>query len=342
MSKSRGVKNRIIEQKNALRYKWHEGERESKIRVNASKKQEKTSMGKTAKKLEIKERKVYNAEIEKCLFCGEGLRKQRHYKWRKTVQKLDKTVYVANQGSECVNEACEQKGRVYSSAEAQMLTVPNCTYGLDVIAQIGWWRERENLNRKQIHSRLVEKGVKICEREVDILYKQYQVLMGCVERGKMMEVREKAEKRGGMIISLDGLSPEGATEQLWVVREIEGGVILAVGWLPKVNYETLGELFKPIVELEIPILATVSDKQACVRKAVETTFPEVPHQWCQAHYLGNATRPIYDHDSTIKTQMAKTIRKEIAESMKELETGSQEAVFSPSNRNGSGHRDRGC
>jgi hypothetical protein len=31
-----------------------------------------------------------------------------------------------------------------------MVSVPECTYGLDVIVQVGWWRDREHLNRKQI------------------------------------------------------------------------------------------------------------------------------------------------------------------------------------------------
>jgi len=58
----------------------------------------------------------------------------------------------------------------YTSAAAQMVTAPECTYGLDVIAQIGWWGDREHLNRKQIHARLVAQGVQICERQVDHLY----------------------------------------------------------------------------------------------------------------------------------------------------------------------------
>jgi len=292
-------------------------------------------MSKTAKHLDVETRHIYNPEFENCPHCGQQLRTQRHYQWRKTIQRLDGVLYAVSQAKECANPACEYGGNVYKSAKAQTISLPKCTYGLDAIAQIGWWRDREYLNRKQIHTHLVERGIQICEREVDYLYARYQVLMGCVERMKIPRLREVAQEQGGLIISLDGLDPEGASEQLWIVREVQEEIILAVAWLPRVNHETLGNLLKPVIELELPILATISDKQGCVRKAVEEVLPDIPHQWCQSHYLGNATRPIYEHDSKTKTELRKTIRGEIRESMKEV-LSVPETDFSPSDYNGSG------
>jgi hypothetical protein len=219
-----------------------------------------------------------------------------------------------------------------------MVTVPECTYGLDVIAQIGWWRDKEHLNREQIHQRLRERGVQICEREVDHLYARYQVLMGCAERLSIERLQQIAQERGGLIISLDGLEPEGASEALWVVREVQENLNMVVGWLSQVNHETLGALLKPVVDLELPILVTVSDKQGCVRKALEEVWPDIPHQWCQSHYLGNATTPIYERDSEIKTSLRKTIRQEIRDSMAEVLTDPGEPDFSPSNRDRTGGR----
>jgi hypothetical protein len=290
----------------------------------------KRSMPKIAKHLEVRERYIYNPEIDTCPHCGKPLQAQRYYQWRKTVQHLDGAVYVVSQARECVNPECGHQGQVYTSAVAQMVTVPECTYGLDVIAQIGWWRDKEHLNREQIHTRLRERGIQICEREVDHLYARYQVLLGCAERLEGQRLRKVVEERGGLIISLDGLDPEGASEQLWVVREIQEEMILVVAWLPRVNHETLGALLKPVVDLGLPILATVSDKQGCVRKALEEVLPDVPHQWCQSHYLGNATRPIYDHDSELKTELRKTIRREIRESMGEVLSDPEGSDFPPS------------
>lgn len=287
-------------------------------------------MTKTAKQLEVQKRYIYNPEIKDCPHCGTPLQARSYYQWRKTVQQLTGAVYVASQARECVNAECTHQGQAHTSAAAQMVTVPECTYGLDVIAQIGWWRDQEHLNREQIHGRLTkEHHVQISEREVDHLYARYQVLMGCAERLDAQRLQEIARERGGLIISLDGLEPEGASEQLWVVREVQEEVTLVVGWLPRVNYKTLAAMLQPVVDLKLPILATISDKQGSVAKALREVWSEVPHQWCQSHYLGHAYGPIYNRDSELKTEMRKTIRQEIRESMGEVLTDSKESAFSP-------------
>lgn len=59
-------------------------------------------MAKTRKHLKVQERHIYNPEIDDCPHCGEPLQARRHYQWRKTVQQMDKVVYVASRGKECV------------------------------------------------------------------------------------------------------------------------------------------------------------------------------------------------------------------------------------------------
>jgi hypothetical protein len=298
-------------------------------------------MAKIAKQLEVRERYIYTPEVTVCPECKSPLQARGYYQWRKTVQQLGGAVYVASRASECANPQCKHKGQAYTSAAAQMVTVPECTYGLDVIAQVGWWRDREHLNREQIHERLTKKhGVQISERQVDHLYARYQVLMGCAERLDAQRLQEIAKERGGLSIGLDGLEPEGAAEQLWVVREVQEGMTLVVSWLPRVNHKTLAAVLQPVVDLKLPILATISDKQGCVKKALNEVWPDVPHQWCQSHYLGHAHEPIYGRDSELKTEMRKTIRQQVRESMGEVLTDSEESAFSPSTGDGSSGRDR--
>lgn len=295
-------------------------------------------MTKTAKQLEVQERYIYAPEIDTCPHCGEPLAVRGHYQWRKTVQQLAGTIYVASRAKECVNPACDHQGQPYSSLAAQTVTVPECTYGLDVIAQIGWWRDREHLNRKQIHSRLQERGVQISERQVDHLYARYQVLLASAERLEPEALEQVAAERGGLIIGLDGLEPEGASEQLWVVREVQSERILVVGWLARVNQQSLKALLTPVVELNLPVLATLSDRQGCVRKALEKSWPMVPHQWCQSHYLGNITRPIYERDRSLKTELRQTIRQAVREEMKEVLSEPDGSAFSPAADHGDAGR----
>ena len=286
-------------------------------------------MAKTAKHLEVQVRRIYRPESEVCRHCGQPLHDRGYYQWRKIVQQLDGPRYVASLATVCVNPACDQQAAIYTSAAAQMVTVPECTYGLDVIAQIGWWRDREHLNRAQIHARLTAQGVQLCERQVDHLYARYQVLVGCAERLERQQLDAIVKDRGGLIIGLDRLEPEGASEQLWVVREVQTARTLVVGWLPRVNHETLAALLQPVVDLGLPVLATVSDKQGCVRKALQLVWPAAPHQWCQSHYLGHAMRPIYDQDAALKTELRKTLRAELSESLGAVLTDVAASVFAP-------------
>ena len=275
-------------------------------------------MAKRAKRLEIKGRNIYKPEPMECGECGTTLELQRHYQWRKTVQHLSGAVYVASQGGKCSNPECSRKDEIVTSEEAQRLTLPECTYGLDVIAQIGWWRDKEHMDRAPIHSRLTDMGVQLSERQVDYLYNRYQILLACVGNQERSRLQEIIDKRGGLQVSLDGLAPEGASEQLWVVREVESQITLVVAWLDKVDSETLQTLLKPVEELDMPILATLSDKQPCVKKALEELWPDVPHQWCQPHYLSNIADPLYEQDRKLKTQMCQEIRAEVRASLAEV------------------------
>ena len=152
---------------------------------------------------------------------------------------------------------------------------------------------------------------------------------------------------GGLIISLDGLEPEGAQEQLWVVREVLSGTILAVAWLPRVNATTLGVLLAPVVtllrEADWPLLATVSDKQQVVVAALQDTWPTIPHQWCQAHYLRNVVKPIHDHDHALQVDLRRDIRQAMRTSLGALAAAADAGAFSPSGgeRTGRAAADRG-
>lgn len=275
-------------------------------------------MAKRAKELEISGRYNYKPENEQCSKCGEPLKLQSHYRWRKTVQHMNGAVRLKSRGGACQNPECSDKDKVVTSAIAQSLSLPGCTYGMDVIAQIGWWRDREHQDRVEIHARLQGRGVQLSERQVDYLYNRYQILLACVGNQDKSVLREIVETHGGLKLCLDGLSPEGASEQLWIVREIESQTTLVVAWLDKVNHETLKHLLSPVQELNMPILATVSDKQPCLQKALEELWPDMPHQWCQPHYLGNLATPIYEQDRMLKTEMRQTIRAEVRESLAEI------------------------
>ena len=291
------------------------------------------------KQLVVQERRIYHGELEECPSCGDVLHLSGYYRWRKTVQHLDGVVYVASQPKECRTESCSVYGKRYPSASAQMEALPHSTYGLDVVAQIGWWRDRDHLGGSEIYDRLSEK-VQIGRRHVDLLSQQYRVLLACAERPREEKLAEAVDEYGGLLVSLDGLEPEGAQEQLWVVREVLSDTVLAAGWLPRVTQETLGDLLSPVrAFLERhgwSVLSTLSDKQRPLEKAVKAAWPGVPHQWCQAHYLRNVADPLYERDRALGTDLRRDVRKQIRDSLRDVTHSASDGAISPSGGDGSG------
>jgi hypothetical protein len=241
-------------------------------------------MAKTAKRLEVRARYIHHPEFRFCPHCGGPLRAQPYYRWRKTIQCLHGAVHVASQARECGNPRCEHQGQPYTSAAAQMVAVPECTYGLDIIAQIGWWRDQERMSRAQIRLRLRQRGVQISERQVDYLYARYQALLGCAQRLEAERLQDVVRERGGLIIGLDGLERRGASEQLWVVREVQAELVLAVDWLPRVSREALSALLEPVAGLGLLVLAVVSARRESVIQALKEAWPVAPHYCSQSPY----------------------------------------------------------
>jgi hypothetical protein len=250
---------------------------------------------------------------------------------------LDQVAYVASRPKECRNPSCSLRGKRYPAAGAQGVALPHSTYGLDVVAQIGWWRDHEHLSGNEIYHRLRGR-VQISRRHVDLLLQQYRLLLACAEQPQMAKLAQVVAEYGGLMISLDGLEPEGAQEQLWVVREVLTESVLAAAWLPRVNAETLGALLAPVKAfLEshgFPVVVTLSDKQPPLVGALKATWPEVPHQWCQAHYLRNLAQPLYERDQALKTDLRREVRQAIRRSLREVAAQAPAGAFSPSG----GHR----
>lgn len=291
-----------------------------------------THLRRPPKHLPIDQSITYYCELEHCLTCGSPLRPCRHLSWTKTVQHLDRVVRVSSRPKHCPNPSCADAGCRYLSARAQTVALPKSTYGLDVLAQIGFWRDHEQLSGSTIYQRLRER-LQISRRQIDLLTQQYRLLLACAHQPDPAVLSELVQRYGGLIISLDGLEPEGAQEQLWVVREVLSASILAVAWLPRLNASTLGRLLAPLSqqlrEAHWPVLATLSDKQHVVMAAVQAAWPDAPHQWCQAHYLRNLAEPIYEHDHALLVDLRRDIRQAMRSSLGDL-ASADAGAFSPS------------
>jgi hypothetical protein len=251
----------------------------------------------------VAEHRIYHAELETCPLCHTALHKCHHLSWRKTVQTLAQNLFVSSRGSVCPHHP----NLIYLSDTAARLSLPHSTYGLDVLVRIGYQRDYLRLTFARIHQHLPD-HIQVSERHLANLYQDYRVLLACAERLDVDTLRAAVRQYGGLIFSIDGLEPEGGQPQLWVVREVLTGTLMAAGWIPRLNEDTLKDFLAPVAALDLPLLATLSDKQVALVKALAATWDNVPHQYCQAHYLSNAVDPLYKADEQMKTQLRKQVR----------------------------------
>jgi hypothetical protein len=212
----------------------------------------------------------------------------------------------------CTNANCPTPTIAWPAATWQHLAPKYSTYGYDVIAQLGWERQKARAHFAEVHAHL-QSRVQISEAQVRYLYHhKYLPLLACHERQRWPELQTLAA-RSGLLLGLDGLMPEGGEPQLWVVRELQTGATLRCGWLASQDETTFAAFLQPIADLGLPVLATLSDKQRGLLPALDTVFPQAKHAFCQVHYLQNAAKPIAAADEQMKIALRQTVRAEVGE-----------------------------
>jgi hypothetical protein len=97
----------------------------------------------------------------------------------KTVQSVSEVAMIAQQTKRCVNPGCEASRTIWGLVECGQVAPVSCTYGYDVIAQIGWQRQTMQQPFANIHTDLRQQ-LSISESQVRALYHyRYLPLLAC-------------------------------------------------------------------------------------------------------------------------------------------------------------------
>ncbi|BCL37752.1 transposase [Nostoc sp. MS1] len=222
---------------------------------------------------------------------------------RKTVQTMDGVVFVAGKSKECTNSSCTHFGKHYYATGVLKYSLPYSTYGLDVLAFIGWQHEHEHQQLVEIQRELNQRGVEINESNVGKLYRQFLALLG----GTMAHTQEKlaatAIEHGGLIWAIDALQPEGHGSLLYVLYEVLSSTPVSAIQLPQAQTQQLIEWLQPYQELPYKVLATLSDGEKSIIAAMNSTWTNAPHQRCQAHFLSNLSEAVLPLDTKLRQQL---------------------------------------
>ena len=249
---------------------------------------------------------VYSCEMDRCPKCNGPMRVAYTSKY-KTVQGMQEVKVIAQRTKRCVNPACEASLVILGSVEWRQIAPVSCTYEYDVIAQIGWQRQSLQQPFDAIHADLRQR-LRISELQVRGLYHyRYLPLLACHEREQLKHLKIVADQVG-LLLSSDGLAPEGGEAQLWLVRELVSGATVRCGWMSQQDQAAFVAFLRPIADLGLRVTAVMSDKQSGLLSAIAEVFPQARHAFCQSHYLRNIAIPVAEADEAMKMLLRQDVK----------------------------------
>ncbi len=246
------------------------------------------------------QRIIVECELADCPHCGEALKSRNTWHMRKTVQTLKGPIFVAGKTKECANPVCIYTGKHYYASKVLMLSLPNSTYGLDVLAFVGWQHEHEHKQLVEIQRELNGRGILINERNTGKLYRQFLALLGAMSEQTKQQLEETVAEHGGLIWALDALQPEADGILLYVLYEVLSATPVAAVQLEHAKASQLLAWLEPYRALPYPVL---SDGERAIIESLRTCWPEAPHQRCQVHFLNNLVEPVLEYDTDLRKWM---------------------------------------
>jgi hypothetical protein len=252
-------------------------------------------------------KQYYRPNLKRCPHCQWKLKRWSTL-WRKYVATLAGRFHIFSQGYRCANPDCPEPEAIYRSPEAETLSVPGCSYGIDVIVEVGYQRFWLQRTVQEIHSSLKVR-VPLSERHVLNLLADFLALVRAGQPAKVAQLRSRWQTLGGLVLSIDGMQPEKGNPALSVVREVQLDVTLMAEIVETADHQTLvSHLLEPIKAWGLPVKGIISDAQESIRLAVAQVWSDKPHQNCQFHCLKEAGRLTAEADRALKTRLKKKLR----------------------------------
>jgi len=268
-------------------------------------------------------KRILRAELITCLTCGARLRRYATRSER-TVITLDGPLHVTHCGYRCPDSTCPTHPRSYRSAAADALALPGFTFGLDCVILVGQLRLAHQHTLDQAHqalqARLTPFDLTISRRETLYLFEAYCTLIRAAQEIATDTVwHDQVHANGGLILSIDGIQPDKGNETVYLVRDVLTGRLLAAENVRVSDTPTITALLQPIRDLNLPVIGAMSDAQESLLQAISGLWPAIPHQICQFHYLREASRPMYELDRGVRTQIRKAIQQPVRDVRAQIE-----------------------
>jgi hypothetical protein len=245
-----------------------------------------------------------------CPACGRMMHICDH-RYRR-LHTLDGPVQLICKLNHCPDPTCPGHAKTKSPELEITIALPQVAIGWDVFCWIGHRRCSRHMAISLIQSELLDDyAIKLSEDALETYIRRYQVMLAARQQDTE-SLRRHYESAAEIILCIDGLQPEKGHETLYVVRELTRKRVWFAEPLLSATEDEVRRLIIKAKEwaesLGMPVGLRMSDKQDAFVKGIAAEFPDVPHRYCDNHFLRDVARPVLEADSHAKVQMRKKVR----------------------------------
>ena len=222
----------------------------------------------------------------------------------KLVHTLEGDIYQVVNYYSCTNRDCEMSRIVFNPSPR--FDYSGRYFGADVFRFISNEFLLFNSKPSQIIKRL--KYYHQLDISIDTVRRMYEDVL----KLKSLKIDEKTieiiQEQGFILLGLDGQDPGGDAPSIWCFMDLVSNRILATRKFDSLDYEKLRDTIEEIRLLYgVKIIGWVSDKQNMITKCHDEFYPDIPHQYCQFHFLRNTWRHLTVLDSNVYLSLRKAI-----------------------------------
>lgn len=177
---------------------------------------------------------------------------------------------------------------------------------------MGFRRYKRHWAVSQIQAELLDSyQIKLSEDAITEYLRKYQTMVAARHQD-VARLRAEYQACQDVVLTIDGIQPEKGHETLYVVRELRKQRIWFAESLLSSTYAEIGKLIQRAKslsrQLNTPVRGWVSDKQEAFVVTIAEEFPDVPHRYCNNHFLQDLAKLVLEKDSHAKVQMRSKIR----------------------------------
>jgi len=245
-----------------------------------------------------------------CPLCGRRMYVCDH-RYRR-FHTLEGPVELVCKLNHCPDPNCLAHSQTKSPELEITIALPKWAIGWDVLCWIGHRRCSRHWSISQIQGELRDQyRIQLSEDSLARYIRHYQVMLAARQQDPETLRRDYAGVEE-LILTIDGLQPEKGHETLYVVRELTRK---RVWFAEPLLSATAGEVRRLLAKakewaatLGKPVGLWLSDRQDAFVTGIAAEFPDVPHRYCDNHFLRDVAKPVLEADSHAKVRMRRKVR----------------------------------